>query len=223
MMIIPLVATLLTAVALGVLIKAEHGADAGRDVRKARRAAKLIASAGFVAIAMAGLGSAYGQWIAGGLVCGALGDAALLGRKRRAFVAGMVLFALDHLCVMRAVAHVVEPGEWPMAWALAPLALGAAVLVWLWSTLGLLRVPVAIYTALIALMLTAACAPLLVGAPPWFGERRAALLAGGALAFFLSDLAVARQRFAHESFWNKAAGLPLYYGGQLLIAWSAAA
>ncbi len=72
-------------------------------------------------------------------------------------------------------------------------------------------------------MLTAAAAPLLAGAPPWFGEPRAVLLAAGALCFFASDGAVARQRFSHESFWNKAWGLPLYFAGQLLIAWSAAA
>ena len=223
-MLLLVLPTLLTAVALAALVRAEHGADAGRDVFRSRRVAKLLASAGFVSVALiGGAGWSYGRWIAAGLALGALGDAALLGRKRRAFVAGMILFALDHLCVMRAAALVVAPREWPLMWGIAPLAIGAAVVAGLWRNLGLLRVPVAIYAAIIAVMLTAAGAPLLAGAPPWFGDRRAALLACGALCFFASDLAVARQRFAHESFWNKAWGLPLYYAGQLLIAWSAAA
>ena len=34
------------------------------------------------------------------------------------------------------------------------------------------------------------------------------------------DLFVARQRFVAEAFINRLIGLPLYYAGQLLIAWS---
>jgi len=42
--------------------------------------------------------------------------------------------------------------------------------------------------------------------------------AAGAALFYLSDLAVARQRFVHEDFINRALGLPTYYLGQLLLA-----
>ncbi len=40
-----------------------------------------------------------------------------------------------------------------------------------------------------------------------------------AVAFFLSDLCVARERFLVSSLWNKAFGLPLYFGAQLGFAW----
>jgi hypothetical protein len=40
----------------------------------------------------------------------------------------------------------------------------------------------------------------------------------GAILFYLSDLAVARQRFVQQSFINRALGLPIYYLGQLLLA-----
>ncbi len=40
----------------------------------------------------------------------------------------------------------------------------------------------------------------------------------GALMFYISDLAVARDHFLAPSFANKAWGLPLYFGGQLLLA-----
>jgi hypothetical protein len=40
--------------------------------------------------------------------------------------------------------------------------------------------------------------------------------------FFVSDLAVARERFIEHTFLNKTWGLPLYYGGQLLLATSVA-
>jgi uncharacterized membrane protein YhhN len=226
-MILPILATCVTALALPALLHAERALSASRPAQRARRAAKLVASSGFAAVAIAGATAGadwgYGHWIAVALVLGALGDVALLGRKRRALVAGMSLFALDHLGVLAAVALVVPPADWPIAWGLLPLGLGAAAVARLWPDLGLLRAPVAIYTALLAAMLTAAAAPLLVGAPPQFAAPRPALLAAGGLCFFLSDLAVARQRFVRESFWNKAWGLPLYYSGQLLIAWSAAA
>ena len=40
----------------------------------------------------------------------------------------------------------------------------------------------------------------------------------GAVLFYVSDLFVARERFVTPGFVNKALGLPLYYGGQLLLA-----
>jgi uncharacterized membrane protein YhhN len=44
----------------------------------------------------------------------------------------------------------------------------------------------------------------------------------GAVLFAASDLTVARERFVHRSAWNRVVGLPMYYAGQLLIAWSIA-
>ena len=38
------------------------------------------------------------------------------------------------------------------------------------------------------------------------------------MAFFVSDLAVAREQFVSEGFVNKTWGLPLYYAAQLLFA-----
>jgi uncharacterized membrane protein YhhN len=49
----------------------------------------------------------------------------------------------------------------------------------------------------------------------------AAILAG-AVAFYVSDLAVARERFVAHSYTNKIWGLPLYYGAQLVLALSVA-
>jgi hypothetical protein len=49
-----------------------------------------------------------------------------------------------------------------------------------------------------------------------------ALVLGGAVAFYLSDLFVARDRFVVEGFTNRLVGLPLYYGGQYLLAFSVA-
>jgi uncharacterized membrane protein YhhN len=209
-------ATIFCAASVVTLIGAEW-----RDDRRARRWAKLAAASGFlmVAVAAGALSSEFGRRVLIGLAFGAAGDMALLGYGRRALAAGMGLFACGHLAYLGACAVLVAPGEWMTAWALAPAMLALIVLRWLWPYLGRFRFPVVCYMALFCATVTAAWAPLLHGAP----LGRSLLLAAGATAFFFSDLAVARQRFVQPSPWNKTWGLPLYFGGQLLIAWSAGA
>jgi uncharacterized membrane protein YhhN len=71
-------------------------------------------------------------------------------------------------------------------------------------------VPVRTYMVVIGVMATLACGVAAAGGP-W-------QVAVGALAFTASDVAVARDRFVKTEFLNRAWGLPLYYGAQLLIA-----
>ena len=73
-----------------------------------------------------------------------------------------------------------------------------------------LRAPVIAYLVAISIMVVAASATL-----PGGGDPR---IAAGAVLFCVSDLFVARERFVTPGFVNKALGLPLYYGGQLLLA-----
>ncbi|OQY43225.1 MAG: hypothetical protein B6240_12915 [Desulfobacteraceae bacterium 4572_87] len=42
----------------------------------------------------------------------------------------------------------------------------------------------------------------------------------GALSFYISDLFVARDRFVKKKPINRILGLPLYFGGQFLLAFS---
>ena len=49
-------------------------------------------------------------------------------------------------------------------------------------------------------------------------ELSGSALAVGALAFTASDVSVARDRFVKHEFVNRAWGLPLYFGAQLLLA-----
>lgn len=210
-------ATLFGAAAVVALIRAEWRGD-----RRARRWAKLAAASGFlmVAVAIGAPSTAFGRRILTGLAFGAAGDVALLGHGAGALGAGMGLFACGHVAYLAACAVLVAPGEWLSVWAAPPILLALAVLRWLWPYLGGFRIPVACYMALFCAVVTAAWSPLLHGAAPL---RSSLLLAAGATSFFFSDLAVARQRFVRASPWNKTWGLPLYFGGQLLIAWSAAA
>jgi uncharacterized membrane protein YhhN len=172
--------------------------------------AKPLAATGFVATGLAAgaASTPYGRWVLAALVLCWLGDVLLIPRgARRAFALGLASFLLGHLAYVGAFA---SRGLDLAASGLAAIAAGAAlwlVLRWLRPHLPAhLRAAVYAYTAVISVMLICA-----VGT----GETAIRL---GALMFYVSDLAVARERFVAPSFWNKAWGLPLYFGGQLVLA-----
>ena len=93
-----------------------------------------------------------------------------------------------------------------------------AVLRWLRPHLPAdMRIPVYAYITVISTMVVFAVATWAHN-PGLSGERASAVIVAGALLFYLSDLAVARDRFVAPSFWNRAWGLPFYYGGQIVLA-----
>lgn len=169
---------------------------AERTHHAARFVAKPIASAAFIVV-----GLHAPPWILAGLVLGALGDIALL--FERGFLPGLVAFLLGHLAYV-----VAFPPTAPL-WIAPPAVAGLLALAWLWPHLGTLRIPVIAYVAAIVAMVAGALA------------TSNHLLWAGALAFFASDLSVARDRFVERAWVNRLWGLPAYYGGQLLIAWAA--
>lgn len=202
-------AVVLTAAAVIVLLGAE-----ARGVAGVRAAAKLLASTGFVAAAVAAgaTATAYGQGVLVALVLSWLGDALLIARGARGlFAVGLASFLGAHLVYATSFASL----------GLARLGVGAAAIVaagalaatlrWLRPHLPpKLRRPVQAYMGVISLMWVCAA-----GASAATGH---ATLFAGASLFYVSDLAVARQRFVAPSFWNRAWGLPAYYAGQLLLA-----
>lgn len=220
-----LVAAVVCAAAVVGLVAAERARSA-----RGRYIAKPIASAAFVAIplvtgAVTGAGATeVARWIALGLVLGAIGDVCLMFDHPRWFLAGLVAFLLGHVADVVAFARLLSPRDWldgPMAAiAIAAVAIAAIVLRWLWPHLGAMRGPVIAYVVVITTMLIGGLAIRVHdgGAP---GART--LLAAGAITFFLSDLAVARERFVVSDRWNRYVGLPVYYGAQVLMAWAIAA
>lgn len=199
-----LAATIVCAVACLVLVGAEH-----RRARTLRIASKTIASAAFIAVGvLAGASGPFAMWVVGGLVLGAVGDIALLGKSDRAFMGGLVAFLLGHLAYVVAIAQVVSPAQWAQPVAIAPALVGAGALAWLWPHLGSMKLPVIVYVVTIVSMVIGALA------------THHTVLTVGAILFFASDLAVARDKFVATGFTNRAWGLPCYYAGQLFIAWS---
>jgi uncharacterized membrane protein YhhN len=197
-----------TGVLVVFLLLAERKGD-----RLGRAVFKLMASTSFVGFALAAgaPGWDYGRWILAALVLSWLGDAFLLSRKKAPFTAGLVAFLLAHLAF--GGAFLVLGIEWRVTAisALALAALGIGVARWLVPRVERnLRPPVLAYLVVISAMVA-----LGMGA---FGAEGSALLLVAPLAFYLSDLAVARDRFVSAGFVNRLWGLPLYYAAQILFA-----
>jgi uncharacterized membrane protein YhhN len=193
--------------------------------REAAMACKPLASAAFVGVAVAlGVRGAYGRRVLVGLCLAAGGDVALMLPGEGAFLAGLVLFLLGHLCYAWACAARARPRTWPSLAAVPVVLVSAAAYAWLWPHLGPMRWPVLGYVLAITLMVTGALAAgrrdgpdHRLGQAPGPGRW---LLPAGAILFYLSDLSVARNRFVAPGYVNVAWGLPAYYLGQLLLAWS---
>lgn len=181
------------------------------------RPAKVIASACFLVVALIAdaLDTGYGQWVLAALVLSAIGDVALLGTSSSPFLLGLGAFLLGHVgYVIAFVVRGIEAA--PAAAAAAVLAIPVVVVVrWLLPHVpSRLRLPVCVYAAVISLMVAAAVGTFAVDA-----DSR---LVVAAIAFYVSDLAVARNRFVSPGFVNRLWGLPLYYAGQFLFAWTIA-
>ncbi|MCG3172088.1 MAG: hypothetical protein GMKNLPBB_00233 [Myxococcota bacterium] len=178
---------------------------------------KPIASTLFIATAAAhnAHASAFGRWILIGLVLSWFGDVFLIPKSKGFFLAGLSGFLLGHVAYIAAFWGLNLPPA-PTAAAFLFL-LAPAVFVFLWlrkTTPPEMMPPVVAYIVVISAMLSAA------GIAGW--EHGEWLAFSGALLFYLSDLSVARDRFVKKEFLNRAWGLPFYYGGQLILAWSTA-
>jgi uncharacterized membrane protein YhhN len=184
-----------------------------RGLPAMRAAFKPAASASFVVLAVAAgaFETAAGRAIFYGLLYCAVGDVLLLGRRRGIFLAGMTAFAAGHAAyiigfILAGAAY--RPGV--IAALLMTAFAGYYALRRLWPHLARFRAPVAGYALIIGAMVTTSVAASLAT-----GEWRYAV---AAVAFAVSDIAVARDRFVREEFPNRLWGLPLYYAAQLLFA-----
>ena len=162
-------------------------------------------------VASGATSTTWGTIMLVGLVLAAGGDVLLIPKGKRTFLAGLVSFLLGH--VAYAIAFGVRGLDllWTGVAAVVVVAIGIPVLRWLWPHVdGPMRGPVAAYVLVITAMVAVAAGT--VGA---HGDPRILI---GAFGFYLSDLAVARDKFVAPGFSNRAWGLPLYFFSQLLLA-----
>jgi uncharacterized membrane protein YhhN len=181
---------------------------------------KLPLSSLFVLTASLQAGSqpVYHHLLLAGLSCCLVGDGCLVFPARGFFLAGLLAFLLGHCLYVAAFLSLSGLNIGLVAGLVLTGPVGYGLFRRLQPHADELRKPVAVYIVMISLMLSAAAAVYVDHRIPlpcrW-------LVLIGALSFYLSDLFVARQRFVLDSFANRLAGLPLYYGGQFCLALSA--
>ncbi len=200
-----------TSVTVALLIEVHR-----RGNRVAEWVLKPLASTGFLAAAVANGAhrTGFGKWLLAGLICAWWGDVLLLSRAKRTFLAGLVAFLLGH--VAYGVAFVERGVGWPSVGVGLALMAGPAYLAGRWILPGVsspMHAPVLAYMAVITVMVALAAGTVSAHGGGWIGV--------GAVAFYLSDLSVARDRFLAPGWTNKLWGWPLYYGAQLVLAWCA--
>ncbi len=175
---------------------------------------KPLASLGFVAAAISGgaLEHPYGRAITAGLVLAFAGDVLLIPRRRPAvFRAGVLSFLAGHLAYCAAFAIVGLDARWLIAAVVVLAAAAVPIVRWLAPHLPRdMRAAALAYVVVISLMVATAAAAVGAG-----GEG---IILIGAIAFYLSDLSVARDRFVTPAFYNRLWGLPLYYAAQFVLA-----
>jgi uncharacterized membrane protein YhhN len=145
------------------------------------------------------------------------GDVFLALPQERMFLLGLVSFLLGHVFYVFSFFYAADLG--PLTWigAVVGLLVSGAVFFWLRSHLGSMLIPVIAYMIVITMMVVGACAVL--------GDENLNLSGRlyvffGALSFYVSDLFVARDRFVKTEYANRLLGLPMYYLGQFLLAFS---
>lgn len=154
-----------------------------------------------------------------GLALCLVGDICLALPQDRAFLLGLVAFLLGHVAYVLGFLSFGLPGV-DALWSGAPVCLvSGAVLAWLWPRLGSMRGPVTLYVLVISGMVAAA---ILLTQEASLDPAGRGLVLMGAMAFYVSDIFVARDRFVAPGFVNRLIGLPLYYGAQFLLAFSVA-
>jgi uncharacterized membrane protein YhhN len=145
------------------------------------------------------------------------GDVFLALPQEKMFLLGLVSFLLGHVFYVICFFYVANISHWTWIGCLMGLLFSGLVFLWLRPHLGAMLMPVMAYIIVITVMV--------IGAWTVVGDAKLNLPGRlmvwiGALSFYLSDIFVARDRFMKSEFSNRFIGLPLYYFGQFMLAFS---
>ncbi|MGD9319946.1 MAG: lysoplasmalogenase [Desulfobacteraceae bacterium] len=152
-----------------------------------------------------------------GLIFCLIGDVCLALPQQKMFLLGLVSFLIGHIFYVFGFFSVTHTSTWTWVGSLVVLLVSGMVYWWLRPHLGEMKIPVVIYIIVISIMISGACSLL--------GHRHLAqsgrvMAFVGAVSFYFSDVFVARDRFLKQEFLNRLVGLPMYYAGQFLLAFS---
>ncbi len=206
----PLILTGLTGAATAGYMLADRA-----DHRIGRSALKIVAATSFVALALANgaLTSTYGAVLFAALVLSWLGDVALLWRAQVMFLTGLVAFLLGHLAFGVAFLARGVQTSWLGGGAVLMLIFLLTVGRWfVGKAPAKLQKPVIAYVIVITAM-----GSLAIGTA---GSDGGPLIAVAAVAFMVSDIFVGLDRFVAAGWKTRRWGTPLYFGAQVMFAWS---
>jgi uncharacterized membrane protein YhhN len=159
----------------------------------------------------------YTHFIIAGLVFCLGGDLFLALPQRKMFLWGLVAFLVGHLFYIVAFSAVGRLTLWTGTGVVLFCVIGGCVYRWLKPHLGAMKGPVVCYILVITVMMSGAWGVLANGR---LNLPARIMVFAGAFFFYLSDVFVARDRFVKKAFLNRVMGLPLYYTGQFLLAFS---
>ena len=190
-----------------------------KGVQRARLAVKSLLSSLFIFAAVVQIHAIplYYRFFLIAMIFCLGGDVFLALPGKNMFLSGLVSFLLGHVFYAAAFFDTAGFNQWAGIGLVISALAGAGVFLWLRPHLGSMKIPVIFYILVISAMVVGAWS--IIGA----GELRPAgrmAAFGGALGFYVSDIFVARQRFLKTDFINRLIGLPLYYGGQFMLAFS---
>jgi uncharacterized membrane protein YhhN len=189
------------------------------EVPRARLTVKFLLSSLFIFAAVVQFHAIpfYYRFLLIGMIFCLGGDIFLALPGKNMFLFGLVSFLLGHVFYAAAFFYTAGFNPWT-GFGLATSALaGAGVFTWLRPHLGSMKIPVICYILVISAMVAGAWS--MMGAVELKPAGRLTAFIG-ALGFYVSDIFVARQRFLKMDFVNRLLGLPLYYGGQFMLAFS---
>ena len=198
--------TILTGTCAFLLVRAETTGSPNA------RLFKMAASTGFVAIALSvgALSNTYGRIVLVALVFSWAGDLLLTFTSPPAFLGGLVTFLLAQVAYSAAFGVLGVDAVVATAAVIAMTIIGLFIWRWLGPHVGDMTGPVVAYVVVITVMVVMA-----LGA---FGAGATIFIPIGAVLFYASDIAVARNQFVAPGNANRVWGLPLYYLAQVLLA-----
>jgi uncharacterized membrane protein YhhN len=159
----------------------------------------------------------YYHYLLTGLILCLVGDVCLALPQRKAFMGGLVAFLIGHLLYIFSFSSLIPISHWFSSGLFIIVGISALIFFWLRPHLKSMLIPVLIYILVITIMASGAWAVFWKSS---FQISGRALILVGSLCFYLSDLFVARHRFIKEEYRNRLLGLPLYYTGQFMLAFS---
>ena len=159
----------------------------------------------------------YYHYLFAGLIFCLIGDVCLALPQKKAFMVGLVAFLVGHVLYTVGFSALTQIYDWTSGWLFIIFCMSALTFLWLRPHLKSMLVPVLLYILVITVMVSGAWGVFWKSSFQISGRIFILL---GSLCFYVSDVFVARNKFIKEEYRNRLLGLPLYYTGQFLLAFS---